>query len=151
MQDQLTVSSFVLPSSARHSRHHHRRTPNTSSSPSRRRRRPCMSWGNFGFKSFWGKCWPRRLRLQRGGGGVHVRALMKGVGSMKRYRKEGSERRLRGDAGLRIKLPPPRGLRPPPRPSLPTPTWNRGRREEGEGRRGKGEGREGASLRGEGG
>ncbi len=28
MQDQLTVSSSVMPSCAQHSRHHHRRTPN---------------------------------------------------------------------------------------------------------------------------
>ncbi len=40
----------------------------------RRRRRPCRSWGNFWFKSFWAKCCLRRLRLRRGGGGVHVRA-----------------------------------------------------------------------------
>ncbi len=31
---------------------------------------------------------------------MHVHALMKGVGSMKRYRKEGSERRLTRDAGF---------------------------------------------------
>ena len=108
MQDQLTVSSSVLPSCAQQhpSCHHHPRTPNTSSSPSRRRRRPCRSWGNFGFKSFWAKCWLRRLRLRRGGGGVHVRALMKGVGSVERYGKEGSERRLRGDAGFANKADP---------------------------------------------
>ncbi len=133
MQDQLTVSSSVLPSCAQHSRHHHRRTLNTSSSPSRRRRRPCQSWGNFGFKNFWGKCWLRRLRLRRGGGGVHVRALMKGVGSMKRDRKEGSERRLRVDAGFANKANSPQRAAPLPPP--PTP-WN-SRRTEGNRRGGK--------------
>jgi hypothetical protein len=147
MQDQLTVSFSVLPSCAQHSRHHHRRTPNTSSSPSRRRRRSCRSWGIFGFKSFWAKRWLWRLRLRRGGGGVHVRALMKGVGSMKRYRKEGSERRVRGYAGFANKANTPGPQRaaplpPPPPPPLPTPPWNSGRRE-GRRRREEGEGREG--------
>jgi hypothetical protein len=124
MQDQLTVFSFVLPSCAQHFRHHHRRTPNTSSSPSRRHRRPCRSWINFGFKSFWAQCWLQRLWLRRGGGGVHVRALMKGVGSMKWYRKEGSERRLRIDVGFANKATPTQRARPcapPPIPLLPTP------------------------------
>jgi hypothetical protein len=56
MQDQLTVSSSVLPSYAQQ-----HPSPSSSlahsSSPSRRRRRPCRSWDNFGFKSFWAKCW----------------------------------------------------------------------------------------------
>ena len=149
MQDQLTVSSSVLPFCAQQSRHHHRRTPNTSSSPSRRRRRPCRSWGNFGFKSFWAKCWLRRMRLRRGGCGVHVRAQMKGVGSMKRYRKEGSKRRLRGNAGFANKAKTPQRAAPlPPSPpsspsSLPPGTAGEGR--EGEGGRGGGRkgGREG--------
>jgi hypothetical protein len=133
MHDQLAVFCSVLPSCAQHSRHHHRRTPNTPSSPSRRRRRPYQSWGNLGFKSFWAKCWLRRLRLRRGGCGVHVRALMKGVGSVKRYRKEGSERRLRGDAGFANKANPPQRaapLRPsPPSPPSPSPLGEEGERE----------------------
>ncbi len=54
---------------------------------------------------------------------MHVRALRKGVGSVKRYRKEDSDRSLRGDAGFANKgnlphhreqaaplpLPPPLG------------------------------------------
>jgi hypothetical protein len=131
MHDQLTVSSSVLPSCAQHSRHHHRSTQNTSSSPSRRRRRPCRSWCTFGVKSFWAKCWLRRLRLRRGGGGVPVRALMKGVGSMKRYRKEGSERRLRGDASFANKAIPPSGLRPCPPPPLPLEQREKGGKEKG--------------------
>ncbi len=147
MQDQITVPSSGLPSCAQQhpSRHHHRRTPNTSSSPSRRRRRPCRSWGNFGFKSFWAKCWLRRLRLRRGSGGVHVRALMKGVGSMKRYRKEGSERRLRGDAGFASKAKTrPAGCAPaPPLPPPPPGQREKGGKEKGEGREGRAGGRGG--------
>jgi hypothetical protein len=41
--------------------------------------RPCRSWGNIGFKCCRAKCWLWRLQLRRGGGGVHVRTLMKGV------------------------------------------------------------------------
>ncbi len=148
MQDQPTVFSSVLSFCAQHSRHHHRRTPNTSSSPSRRRRRRCRSWGNFGFKSFWAKClgakcWLRRLRLRGGGGGVHVRALMKGVGSMKRYRKEGSERRRRGDAGFANKATPPTGTAGEGKEGE---GGGGGERKGGRERRGRG-GSEGASTR----
>ncbi len=57
-------------------------------------------------------------------GGVHVRALKKGVGSMERYRKEGSERILRGDAGFANKATPPQRASP-----LPPSPWNSRRRE----------------------
>ncbi len=67
---------------------------------------------------------------------MHVHALMKGVGSMKRYRKEGSERRLRGDAALQIKLPPPELAAPLPRSPLPPGTVGEGGGGEGEGGRG---------------
>ncbi len=60
---------------------------------------------------------------------MHVRALMMGVGSMKRYRYEGSERRLRGDACFANKANPPQRtapLRPsPPSPPPPSPLEQR--------------------------
>ncbi len=103
--------------------------------------------GQLRVQKLWAKCWLRRRRLRRGGGGVHVRALMKGVGSMKRCRKEGSERRLRGDAGFANKANPAQRAEPlpptPPPPPLPPGTAGEGR--EGEGGRGGGRkgGREG--------
>jgi hypothetical protein len=139
LQDQVTVSSSVLPSCAQQHpsrRRHHRRTPHTFSSPSRRRRRPCRSWGNFGFKCFWAKCWLRHLRLRRRCGGVHVRALMKGVGSVKWYGMEGRERRQRGDAGFSNKANlPHRGERaaPLPRPRPPPGQRKKGGKERGGG------------------
>jgi hypothetical protein len=47
------------------------------------------------------------MRLRCRGSGVHVRALMKGVGSVKRYGKEGSERRPGEMRAFRIKLTSP--------------------------------------------
>ncbi len=65
-----------------------------------------------------------------------VNTLMKGVGSMKRYRKEGSERRLTGDAGFKFANKadlPPAGCAP-----APPPPWNSGRRDHRDGRRREG-------------
>ncbi len=109
--------------------------------------RPCRSWGNFGFKSFWAKFCLWRLRLRRDGGGVHVRALMKGVGSMKRYRKEESERRLRRDVGFANKANTPQRAAPlPPSPLHPGTAgeWREGERWGGGGE----EGREGGEREG---
>ncbi len=74
---------------------------------------------------------------------MHVRALMNGVGSMKRYRKEGSERRLRGDAGFANKANPPSGLRPCPPPPFPLEQREKGGKEKGGGggRKGGSEGK----------
>jgi hypothetical protein len=74
---------------------------------------------------------------------VHVRTLMKRVASMKRYRKEGSERRLRGNAGFANKANPPQ--RAAPLPPFPPPLEQRekGGKEKGGvgGRKGGSEGR----------
>ncbi len=80
---------------------------------------------------------------------MHVRALMKGVGSMKMYRKEGSERRPRGDAGFANKAnPPPAGCAPAHLPPSPLPPGTAGEGREGEGGgRGK-EGRDGGEREG---
>ncbi len=125
MHNQLTISSSVLPSCAQQNtyrRRDHQHTQQTSSSPSCSSRRLCRSWVNFGFKSFWVKCCLLRLQLRCCCGSVHVRALMKGVRSVKRYRKEGSERRLRGDAGFANKANIPHfweRAAPLPRPPPP--------------------------------
>ncbi len=155
MQDQLTVSSPVLPSCAQQHpsrRHNHQCTPHTSSSPSRRRCRRCWSLGNFGFKCCRAKCWLRRLRLRRRGGSVHVRALMKGVGYVKRHGKEGSERRLRGDMGFANKanLAHRGGERAAPLPLSPPIPGTAEDGKEGEGGGGAGGGREGFGGREEG-
>jgi hypothetical protein len=85
--------------------------------------------------------WLRRLRLRRPGGGVHVRALMQGIGSVKRYQKEGNKRRLRGDAGFANKadLPHRWELAAPLSRAPPPPPWTAEEGREGEGER---EGRE---------
>jgi hypothetical protein len=151
MQNQLTVSFSVLPSCAQQhpSRHHHHwRTPHTSSSPSRSRTRPCWSTGIFGFKCCWAKCRRLRLRLRRRGGGVCARPNERSWKCAKIW-KEGSERRLRGDAGFANKAnPPTAGSGQPPAPPPPGTAEEGslsllGREEEGEGAEEEEEEREG--------
>ncbi len=76
---------------------------------------------------------------------MHVHALMKGVGSMKRYRKEGSERRLTRDVGFANKADSPSGLRPCPPSPLEQREKPEGGKEKGRGER---EAREGGRREG---
>ncbi len=81
---------------------------------------------------------------------MHVRALMKGVKSVKRYGMEGSEMRLRGDAGFANEANLPTagsGQRPCPFPPPPLGQQKKGGNEIGGGRGG---GREGLGGRGRG-
>ncbi len=59
-----------------------------------------------------------------------MRSLMQGVGSVKRYGKEVSEKRLKGDAGFANKANlPHRGEREAPLPLPDPPPCDSGRRE----------------------